>query len=59
MNRVQEYFKSFGISLLYTIEEYNSQKIYGEKANKTELKDHIFRIKCDNLVYSISFTFSN
>ena len=57
MNHVQEYFKSFGISLLYTIEEYDSQKIYGEKENKTELIDYIFRLKCDNLVYSISFSF--
>ena len=58
MNNVQEYFKSFGISLLYTIEEYNSLKIYGEKDNKTELKDYIFRLKCENQVYSISFTFN-
>ena len=59
MNRVQEYFKSFGIELLYTIEEYNSLKMYGEKEIKTELKDYIFRLKCENQVYSISFTFSN
>ena len=59
MNRVQEYFKSFGIELLYTIEEYNSLKMYGEKEIKTELNDYIFRLKCENQVYSISFTFSN
>ena len=58
MNRVQEYFKSFGIELLYTIEEYNSLKMYGEKEIKTELKDYIFRLKCENQVYSISFTFN-
>ena len=58
MSNVQEYFKSFGITLLYTIEEYNSLKIYGEKDPKTELKDYIFRIKCSNKVYSISFTFN-
>ena len=57
MKKVQEYFRSFSIELLYTTEIYNSMKIYGEKKNKTELKDYIFRLKCGENIYSISFNF--
>lgn len=56
-DKINKYFNSFGFKIFYNILPINSDNDTYYVVQKKELKDHIFRLVSNGMVYIISFDY--